>query len=193
MQWWLPVYIIHIWQRTAGFEKRFRVFGVFECFAACLSSIISLFMWNEIYGLHNIYIVVNWFLFLRIEGAVNSERERERDCLDLVNEWKSERKRETNVFGTFLDMKVINEENKINDITPQAFINKYFRPDSCSFLAVMCSRYIEPIVIGIDKFTVWGRQQVWYEIVNGGWREGTRVIAFIQVQLSLWHVYYCVW
>lgn len=41
-----------------------------------------------------------------------------------------------------IDMKVINEENKINDITPPAFINKYFRPDSCSFLAVMCSRYI---------------------------------------------------
>lgn len=57
-------------------------------------------------------------------------------------------------------MKVINEENKINDITPPAFINKYFCPHSCSFLADICSRYIEPIVIGVDKFTVWGRQQV---------------------------------
>lgn len=51
-------------------------------------------------------------------------------------------------------MKVINEENKINDITPPAFINKYFRPDSCSFLAVICSRYIEPIVIGRQVYSV---------------------------------------
>lgn len=68
---------------------------------------------------------------------------------------------ELSPFNSYqIDMKVINEENKLNDRTPPAFINKYFRPDSCSFLAVMCSRYIEPIVIGVDKFTVWGRQQV---------------------------------
>lgn len=74
------------------------------------------------------------------------EREREIALTLSMSEKVRERERpmysELSPFNSYqIDMKVIYEENKINDITPPAFINKYFCPDSCSFLAVMCSRY----------------------------------------------------